>query len=169
MKKTRLLLILPIFLAFKVGAFFNTAHFSPFENTTNYNNMALWDGRYNWNPLFTGAQYSPENDARNMSRYGAQSQSFNNYQQHSTSQPSRPVAKNVQPSNWLIATDFSKTLDNLKNSGSKTFFVRELSTNFNQPYPHSAPIKSYQGVDNIYAKQTYDLSPAADSTSRVSY
>lgn len=93
------------------------------------------------------------------------------------------VPNQIQPSNWLQETDFSKTLDQIKGSGSKTFFVNEMPVNFNEGYQRlqlqtedieksiREQMNQYSDntnlTNNIYGKQGYSLSPAAASTSRV--
>ena len=182
MKKINFLAISFSALTLNAQAFFNTDNFSPFGNGTGYNSTAPWSSSSNWNPMSTGTQYSPSNDARNMSRYGAHPSSLRNYRQDSRFVPNNSmmaIPNQVQPSNWLKETDFSATLEKIKNSGSKTFFVNEVPMSFDEGYKHvqaqsediekalKEQMERYGEIDNIYEQQGYGLSPAASSTSRV--
>ncbi len=186
MRKVNFLAILISILALNSNAFFNSESFSPFGNGTGYNSATPWSTNSNWNPMSTGAQYSPENDARNMSRYGAHPGSLKSYRQDPRFRSNSamiPMPNQVQPSNWLKETDFSKTLEQIKNSGSKTFFVNEMPMSFDENYKNiQAQSQNIENAvkeqmrrygetngltDNIYGKQGYSLSPAAASTSRV--
>jgi hypothetical protein len=186
MRKTSLTLISLCALSLNATAFFNTDSFSPFGNGTGHTSTAPWSSGSNWNPMSGGTQYAPFNDARNMSRYGARPNPLREYRQNPQFQQNNAMMvmpNQIQPSNWLQETDFSKTLDQIKGSGSKTFFVNELPVNFNEGYQRlqtqSQDIeKSIIGqmhqysdntnlTNNIYGKQGYSLSPAAASTPRV--
>ncbi|SHN89220.1 hypothetical protein BHECKSOX_1263 [Bathymodiolus heckerae thiotrophic gill symbiont] len=183
MKKTRLTAILLSVLTLSASAFFNTDNLSPFGNgSIGYNSTAPWNKGSNWNPMFTGVGYSPANDARNMSRYGARPDSLRDYRQDPRFLPnsSAMAAPNqVQPSNWLKDTDFSQTLKQIKNSGSKVFFVNEMPVSFEAGYQRTqdqsleirkaieAQMQNYGNTNSIYGKQGYLLSPAASSTSRI--
>ncbi len=183
MKKINLLLISLGVISLNVSAFFNTDNFSPFGGNSGYGNSAPWGDNLNWNPMLTGGgQYAPTNDARNMSRFGAHPRSLQNYRQDPRFRPANsrmPMTNPVQPSNWLTDTDFSKTLEQIQNSGSKTFFVNEMPISFESGYQRiqdqsreiqqavEAQMDRYGDTNNIYGKQGYELSPAASSTSRV--
>ncbi|SMN14817.1 hypothetical protein CRYPA_757 [uncultured Candidatus Thioglobus sp.] len=132
--------------------------------------------------MFTGTEYSPANDARNMNRYGVRPDSLRNYHQDPRFLPNNAVMampNQVQPSNWLKDTDFSQTLEQIKNSDSKAFFVNEMPVSFETGYQRiqdksleirkavETQMQNYGNTDSIYGKQGYSLSPAASSTSRV--
>ena len=182
--KMKLLLSVSVFLtSLSASAFFNTDSFPAFGTGTGYNSAAPWSNNSNWNPMSVGGgQYSPANDARNMSRYVAHPRSLQQYRQEPIFIPANimmPMVNPVQPSNWLTDTDFSKTLEQIQSSGNKTFFVNEMPINFEQGYQHiqdqtrdiqqavEAQMKRYSDVDSVYGKQGYEMSPAAASTSRV--
>jgi len=186
MRKISLTLISLCALSLNANAFFNADSFSPFGNGTGHASTTPWSSGSNWNPMSGGTQYAPSNDARNMSRYGAHPSSLKGYRQNPQFQPSNAmmtVPNQIQPSNWLQETDFSKTLDQIKGSGSKTFFVNEMPVNFNEGYQRlqlqtedieksiREQMNQYSDntslTNNIYGKQGYSLSPAAASTSRV--
>ncbi|MBC8493532.1 MAG: hypothetical protein ISR70_01035 [Candidatus Thioglobus sp.] len=184
MKIKSLLMSASVFsISLSVSAFFNTNSFPAFGSGTGYNSTVPWSNNANWNPMsMGGGQYSPANDAKNLSRYGAYPRSLQQYRQDPRFRPANsmmPMANPVQPSNWLTDTDFSKTLEQIKSSGNKTFFVNEMPINFEQGYQHiqnqtediqraiETQMKNYRNTDSIYGKQGYELSPAASSTSRV--
>ncbi len=170
MKKTNLILISLCTASLSATAFFNADSFAPFGNGTGHTSQTPWSNGSNWNPMSTGEQYSPENDARNMSRYGARPGTLKNYRQNNTFQPNNAMMvtpNQIQPSNWLQETDFSKTLDQIKGSGSKTFFVNEMPVNFNEGYKQmqSQSQNAEQAVRGQMQGQS--LSPAASSTPRI--
>ena len=182
MRKTSLILSILSIVSLNAVAFFDTNSFSPFGSGTGHTSTAPWSSNSNWNPMATGVQYSPANDARNMSRYGARPSSLRNYRQNPAFQPNNAMMvmpSQIQPSNWLQETDFSKTLEQIKGSGSKTFFVNEMPVSFNESYQHiQTQSKNIENAvreqmnrarltDDIYGKQGYSLSPAAASTPRV--
>ncbi len=186
MRRMNFLVIFLTTLSLNAAAFFNTGSFSPFGSGTGFNNSNPWSSNSNWNPFSENGQFSPENDAKNLARYGAHPRTLKNYRQDPRFKPENVMTQTinqVQPSNWLTETDFSKTLETIKNTGSKTFFVGESPINFDQGYQrirteaqeidrsvrdyiqqHSKQLGS---TDNIYGKQGYALSPAASSVSRV--
>jgi len=181
-RRTNLLLSIATIASLNATAFFNTDGFAPFGNGTGYTSTAPWSSNSNWNPMATGSQFSPANDARNMSRYGARPSSLKSYRQNPAFQPTTTMMvmpNQIQPSNWLQETDFSKTLEQIKGSGSKTFFVNEMPVNFNENYQRlQAQSQNIENAvreqmnrarltDDIYGKQGYGLSPAAASTPRV--
>ena len=181
-KKTSFMLSIVAIVSFNATAFFSTNGFMPFGNGTGYTSTAPWSNNSNWNPMASGAQFSPANDARNMSRYSNRPSSLRNYRQNPAFQPNNAMMvmpNQMQPSNWLQETDFSKTLEQIKGSGSKTFFVNEMPVNFNEGYQNiqaqsqnienavKEQIKRARLTDDIYGKQGYGLSPAAASTLRV--
>jgi len=170
MKKTNLILISLCTASFGATAFFNADSFAPFGNGTGHTSQTPWSSDSNWNPMSTGEQYSPANDARNMSRYGARPGTLKNYRQNNTFQPNNAMMatpNQLQPSNWLQETDFSKTLEQIKGSDSKTFFVNEMPVNFNEGYQQ---IQSRsQNIKQAARGQMHsqNLSPAASSTPRI--
>jgi hypothetical protein len=131
--------------------------------------------------MSSGTQYSPSNDARNMSRYGARPYSLKSYRQNPAYIPNNSmiIPSQAQPSNWLQDTDFSKTLEQITHSSSKTFFVDEMPLNLETGIQHvkdqsrviekavSNQLNYNVNSDSIYGKQGYELSPAASTTSRV--
>jgi len=170
MKKINYFLIGLAAISMSATAFFSADSFTPFGNGTGHTSQTPWSNGSNWNPMSTGEQYSPENDARNMSRYGARSGALKNYRQNNSFQPNNAMMatpNQIQPSNWLQETDFSKTLDLIKGSGSKTFFVNEMPVNFNESYKQmqSQSQNAEQAVRGQMQGQR--LSPAASSTHRV--
>lgn len=174
MKKISLLSALLCVLSLNSAAFFNTGGFSPFGAGTGYNSATPWSNNSNWNPMSTDSQYSPANDAQNLSRFGAHPRSLQNYRQDPRFKPANSVMmpNQAQPSNWLRDTDFSKTLERIKNTGDKTFFVNEMPMSFETGYQHIQ--EQSKGIERSvkeqmqrYNEQGYKLSPAAASTSRV--
>jgi hypothetical protein len=166
MKKINYFLIGLAATSMSATAFFNADSFTPFGNGTGHTSQAPWSNGSNWNPMSSGKQYSPQNDARNMSRYGVRSGTLkNNAFQQNNAMMATP--NQIQPSNWLQETDFSKTLDQIKGSGSKTFFVNEMPVNFNEGYKQmqSQSQNAQQAVREQIQGQR--LSPAASSTPRV--
>ncbi|MDG2395429.1 hypothetical protein [Candidatus Thioglobus sp.] len=181
MKKVNLFFIIIGISSVNASAFFNTDSMMPFATGTGYNNSVPWSNNANWNPMSGNGQYSPANDARNMSRYGARPTSLKSYRQNPTFIPNNAmvIPSQAQPSNWLQDTDFSKTLEQITHSTSKTFFVDEMPINLGTGIQNfkdqSREIEKavgnqlhYSGnSDSIYGKQGYGLSPAASTTSRV--
>jgi hypothetical protein len=192
MKISILLLTSLLISSTSVNAFLNTDNFSPFGNMGNMGNMgnlggfdgsnSPWSNNSNWNPMSSGSQYAPANDVRNMSRFGAQPRSLRSYRQDPRFTPENNMMQmpnQVQPSNWLKDTDFSKTLEQIKNTGSKNFFVNEVPFSFDKGYQHvqdqsleiekalKDQMQRYDNKDAIYGRQGYSLSPAASSTPRV--
>ncbi len=161
------------------GAFFNVDSLSPFGNNAGYNSAAPWTSNSNWNPMATSAQYSPANDAKNMSRFGARPNSLQAHRQgprFKMANNMRAAPNQVQPSNWLQDTDFSKTLEKIKNTGSKTFFVNEAPMRFESGYQQAQGqskgatkglVWQYSKAENAYNNQDYGLPPAAASTPRA--
>ena len=186
MRRMKLGVILALSISTTAGAFFNGNNWSsPFGSGTGAHNNNPWGNNSAWNP-FAGGQFSPANDARNLSRYGANPESLKRYQQNSAYVPSMPtqVFDTAKPSNWLQETDFSSTLEQIENTGNKMFYVNQPSfaSQFQKIQQESQEIdqavRDYmQRYDNsragtysnegIYGKQGYALSPAAMSTSKV--
>jgi hypothetical protein len=166
MKKINYFLIGLAATSMSATAFFNADSFTPFGNGTGHTSQAPWSNGSNWNPMSSGKQYSPQNDARNMSRYGVRSGTLNNnaFQQNNAMMA---TPNQIQPSNWLQETDFSKTLDQIKGSGSKTFFVNEMPVNFNEGLKQMQ--SQSQNAEQAFRGQIQgqSLSPAASSTPRV--
>lgn len=182
MRKISLILSILSATSLNAVAFFDTNSFSPFGNGTGYNSTTPWSNSSNWNPMSTGVQYSPANDARNMSRYGARPNSLRSYRQNpefQTNNAMRVMPNQIQPSNWLQETDFSRTLEQIKGSGSKTFFVNEMPINFNEGYQRiqtqsediekavRAQLNRYGDGSRLTNGIYNGLSPAAASTPRV--
>lgn len=168
MRKTSLTLSVLSFVSFNAVAFFNTNGLSPFGNGTGYTSQAPWSNNSNWNPMSAGEQYSPQNDARNMSRFGARPATLKNYRQNNALQQNNAMMatpNQIQPSNWLQETDFSKTLDQIQGSGSKTFFVNEMPVSFNDGYKQMR--SQSQNAAQAVRGQMQSLSPAASSTPRI--
>lgn len=118
--------------------------------------------------MSAGEQYSPQNDARNMSRFGARPATLKNYRQNNALQQNNAMMatpNQIQPSNWLQETDFSKTLDQIQGSGSKTFFVNEMPVSFNDGYKQMR--SQSQNAAQAVRGQMQSLSPAASSTPRI--
>lgn len=178
MRIMNLLVILLAASTSNVLAFWGGNSWSPFGNSNS-----------NWSPFSTGlstSQWSPKNDAANMSRYGAYPRSLMQYKKNPKFVPSStiPEATNlVQPSNWLVETDFTSTLEKIKDS-SKTFFVNETSDmGFVEDYKRiqkeasniNKEVRNYinnrtgnlSSTDYIYGKQGYAISPAAASTAKI--
>ncbi|MDB9828960.1 hypothetical protein OAC28_00185 [Candidatus Thioglobus sp.] len=157
-------------ISMNAAAFFDTTGFSPFGNGTGHTSQAPWSNNSNWNPISAGEQYSPQNDARNMSRFGARPSTLKNYRQNNAFQQNNAMIatpNQIQPSNWLKETDFSKTLDQIQGSGSKTFFVNEMPVNFNDGYKQMQS-QSQNAAQAVRAQmQGQNLSPAAASTPRI--
>ncbi len=186
MKISILLLASLLISSTSVNAFLNTDNFSPFGNMGNLGGFdgsnSPWSNNSNWNPMSSGSQYAPANDARNMSRFVAHPRSLRSYRQGSMFTPENNMMQmpnQVQPSNWLKDTDFSKTLEQIKYTGSKNFFVNEVPYSFDKGYQHvqdqsleiqealKGKMQRYDNKDAIYGRQGYSLSPAASSTLRV--
>ena len=178
MRRINILVVLLLGILSNAQAFFNTNNWSsPFGSGTGLYNNNPWGDNSNWNPFTTGTQFSPANDARNMAKYGATPASLKNYKQNPVYVPrdNTPMAYSARPSNWLSATDFSSTLENIKDTGSKAFYVNQPS--FSQQFKNiqqeslkiDQAVREYmqQHSDGIYNKQGYALSPAAMSTSKV--
>lgn len=181
MRKVNLLFIIIGFTSVNASAFFNTDSLTPFVTGSGYNNSVPWGNNASWNPMSGNGQYSPANDARNMSRYGARPYSLKSYRQNPAYIPNNSmiISSQAQPSNWLQDTDFSKTLEQITHSSSKTFFVDEMPLNLETGIQHvkdqsrviekavSNQLNYNVNSDSIYGKQGYELSPAASTTSRV--
>ena len=188
MRKVNLLFIIIGISSVNAAAFFNTDNFAPFGLDSGNNNSMPWgsnsmpwNNNTNWNPMLSNGHYSPSNDARNMSRFGAHPTSLKNYRDNPGFVPSNTmfVPNQVQPSNWLKDTDFSKTLEHMTNSSSKTFFVNEMPINLDSGFQHiqdqtielekavNKQVLRYGNTESIYGKQGYELSPAASTTPRV--
>ena len=197
MKKTDLLPIFVLAISTSVPAFwggnnnwtpFSTNSWSPFGSGTGYNNQAPWGGSSNWNPMATGGNWSPRNDAANMSRYGAHPYSLVQYRNNPMFQyePLAPAVQNrVQPSDWLTETDFAATLEEIENNESKTFIIDDFAAfGLTDGYVRAKSetlglgrgIRDHLGqhtdnlfgtTDTIYGKQGYALSPAASSTVKI--
>lgn len=181
MRKINLFAVLVCVTTLNANAFFNTDSFSPFGSGTGHNSATPWSSNSNWNPMSSGGHYSPSNDARNMSRFGAHPTSLKNYRDNPGFVPSNTmfVPNQVQPSNWLKDTDFSKTLEHMTNSSSKTFFVNEMPINLDSGFQHiqdqtielekavNKQVLRYGNTESIYGKQGHELSPAASTTPRV--
>lgn len=181
MRKVNLLFIIIGISSVNATAFINTDNFTPFGSSSGNNIYMPWNGNTNWNPMLSNGQYSPFNDARNMSRYGAHPVSLKNYRENPGFVTSNTmfIPNQVQPSNWLKDTDFSKTLEHLTNSSGKTFFVNEMPINLDSSLKNikdqtiklhkvtNEQILRYGNNESIYGKQGYELSPAASTTPRV--
>ena len=169
------------------SAFFNGNNWSsPFGQGAGAYSNNPWSNNSAWNPFSDGA-FSPANDARNLSRYGAMPESLRQYRQNNTYMPtpSAPAFEAAKPSNWLRETDFSSTLGQIKDTGSKAFYVNQpsFSSQFQKIQQESQEIdqavRDYmqrydqsRGMatrpsDGIYGKQGYALSPAAMSTPKI--
>jgi hypothetical protein len=179
MKITNLLPILLSAFSLNTTAFFNTNGFSSFGNNSPYNNLIPWGNNQNWSPMSANGQYYPVKNIRNINRFDDNYRSLQNYRQNPMANNRVPKANLIQPSSWLMDTDFSKTLEQVKKPDSKTFFVNEIPINFKADYQQiqkqskgiqqivKTPMSAYSDTDNIYGKQGYGLSPAASSTTRV--
>ena len=188
MRKVNFLVFLLMVLSVNASAFWGGNNFFPFTSGLNsgYNNPWAGTSNTNWGPFATADQWSPENDAANMSRYGAHPRSLQQYKEDPRFRPENIATETqnlVKPSNWLTDTDFSATLEKIKDTGNKTFFVNETPTSFDQGYQRikseteniDKAVKDYiqqysnqlGSVDGIYGKQGYALSPAALSTARI--
>jgi hypothetical protein len=176
MKITNLLLILLSVFSLNTTAFFNANGFSSFGNNPSYNNLMPWGNNQNWRPVSVNGQYYP---VKNINRFGDNYRSLQNYRQNPMANNKVPTPNLIQPSSWLLDTDFSKTLEQVKKPDNKTFFVNEMPINFKADYQQiqkpskdiqqivETPISIYSDTDNIYGKRSYGLSPAASSTIRV--
>ncbi len=120
MKKTNLLPIFVLTLSTSVPAFwggnnnwspFNTNSWAPFGSGTGYNSSTPWSGNSNWNPFGTSNNWSPRNDAANMSRYSGRPSSLMQYRRNPGFRPNNialEVNDVVKPSNWLTETVFCR-------------------------------------------------------------
>ena len=167
----------------------NTNTWSPFGTGTGYNNPAPWGNNSNWNPFTSGAsgQWSPKNDAANLSRFGAKPPVLMQYKKDPRFQPNYYLGEfqnQVQPSNWLRETDFASTLEQV-GSDDKSFTVGDFSIfGLSDSYArakaetlglgrvlrdhavqHSNSVLGDKST--IYGKQGYALSPAASSTEQI--
>ena len=186
MRRMNFLAILLLSVSTSSSAFFNLNNWSsPFSSGTGHYNNIPWSGNSKWNPFSTGNQFSPENDARNLAKYGSKPKALEKYRSNSnyvSKMPAYVVPEVVKPSNWLTETDFGSTLEKISSTGGKDFFVNQPS--FGQEiqkikdeslkidqavreYMQKYSNESLGSVDSIYGKQGYALSPAAVSTTRI--
>jgi len=185
MKALSLLLLL---LVANVQSFWDgkNPNFAPFGSGTGYNSTTPWSVNSNWNPFVTNGKWGPENDAANLSRYGARPQALMQYKKNPRFMPVYPTPiseSRIKPSNWLTDTDFASTMQGFK-AQANNFIVDELSPFSNSTYyapakaetfdldralRDRAPYKKHTigNTDNIYGKQGYSLSPAASSTQQI--
>ncbi len=172
-----------LFYAINVSAFWGGSNWSPFGNNTGYYSNAPWGAGSNWNPFSSSANFDPMYDAKNMSRFGIDPRYLGRY--NSKSDPHYLIPNHTQPSNWLQETDFASTLDKTNNDNSKGFIVDELKAfGLSDGYARAKAeslgferaLSSYRNnnkgseksyTDGIYGKQGYSLSPAASSTNKI--
>ncbi|TEU26467.1 MAG: hypothetical protein E3I13_00475 [Gammaproteobacteria bacterium] len=165
----------------------NNANWSPFGSGTGYNNQAPWSNNSDWNPFGGSSNWSPRNDAANLSRYGGRPQSLKQYRKNPAFQPTNAVPSfqnRVKPSNWLKETDFASTLQ--KVGGKEKSFIVDDFAAFGLSEGYARAKAETFGVgrvlrdhasqhtndifgdkSTIYGKQGYALSPAASSTRKI--
>ncbi len=171
MKITNLSLILLSVFSLNTTAFFNANGFSSFDNNAPYNNLMPWGNGQNWKPISANGRYYPITNTRNINRFGGNYPPLQSYRQNPMANNRVPTANLIQPSSWLMDTDFSKTLRQIKRP-NKTFFANEIPNNFKADY-QQIPNKfkdiqqNIKTPNNIHSKQSYGLFPAASSTTRV--
>jgi len=172
-----------------VGAFWNgnNSNWAPFGVGTGYNNQAPWSNNSNWNPFGMSGDWSPRNDAANLSRYGSRPQVLTQYRQDPRFRVDNNIAQiqnRIKPSNWLTTTDFSSTLQDVGDQ-QKTFIVddfaafglaggyaRAKAETFGiggvlRDYALENTNSIFGDTSTIYGRQGYALSPAASSTRKI--